>query len=59
MFTINSNRRFPHSITNNSDWLKTRSHEAYAKNYSIVFPHDEPLASRNVNKGVLHKVYAN
>ena len=43
-------------MTNDFDWLKSRSHEAYAKNYSIVFPHDEPLASRNVLKGALHEV---
>jgi len=26
------------------------------KNYSIVFPHDEPLASRNMKKDALHEV---
>lgn len=27
-------------------WVKDRTHESYAKTYSIVFPHDEPLAGR-------------
>lgn len=30
------------------EWIKERAHEAYCKNYSIVFPHDEPLAGRNL-----------
>ena len=38
---------------------KERSHEAYAKNYSMVFPHDEPLAGRNMKKvlSLVAKVY--
>ena len=31
-------------------WVSARSHESYAKNYSIIFPHDEPLAGRNMKK---------
>jgi sarcosine dehydrogenase len=31
----------------NKEWAKERSHEAYAKNYSIVYKNDEPLAGRN------------
>ena len=34
-------------------WLRERIHEAYAKNYSIVFPHDEPLAARPMKKDPL------
>ena len=30
------------------------SHEAYAKNYSIVYPHDEPLAGRDLLHSALH-----
>ena len=41
-------------MSRNGDWIKQRSHEAYAKNYSIVYPHDEPLASRNMKKSALH-----
>ncbi|KAK2188591.1 hypothetical protein NP493_127g01000 [Ridgeia piscesae] len=49
-------RRFPVSLTANSRWLRERSHEAYAKNYSIVYPHDEPLAGRNMRRDALHQV---
>uniref|UniRef100_A0A8C6JPK1 Uncharacterized protein n=1 Tax=Melopsittacus undulatus TaxID=13146 RepID=A0A8C6JPK1_MELUD len=48
-------RRFHHSLTNNNRWIRERSHESYAKNYSVVFPHDEPLAGRNVRKDPLHE----
>lgn len=43
-------------MVRNSRWLKETSHEAYAKNYSMVFPHDEQLAGRNIRKDVLHQV---
>ncbi|XP_046441775.1 sarcosine dehydrogenase, mitochondrial-like isoform X2 [Daphnia pulex] len=43
-------RRFSPDLTRNTDWIRQRSHEAYAKNYSIVYPHDEPLASRKMKK---------
>lgn len=49
-------RRFHHSLTDNNRWIRERSHESYAKNYSVVFPHDEPLAGRNVRKDPLHEV---
>uniref|UniRef100_UPI00358DEC94 sarcosine dehydrogenase, mitochondrial n=1 Tax=Myxine glutinosa TaxID=7769 RepID=UPI00358DEC94 len=49
-------RRFPHSMTDNNLWIKERSHESYAKNYSVVFPHDEPLACRNIRKDPFHQV---
>lgn len=39
-----------------SIWANERSHEAYAKNYSIVFPHDESLSGRNLNKDPFHEV---
>lgn len=35
-------------------WATERSHESYAKNYSIVFPNDQPLAGRNFTKDPLH-----
>ena len=50
------NRRFHHSLTDHRRWIRERSHEAYAKNYSIVFPHDEPLAGRNMRTDPLHEV---
>ncbi|GBM72943.1 Sarcosine dehydrogenase, mitochondrial [Araneus ventricosus] len=43
-------RRFSEKLTDNRKWIKERSHESYVKNYSIVYPHDEPLASRNMRK---------
>ncbi|CAG0924572.1 unnamed protein product, partial [Notodromas monacha] len=48
-------RRFHPNLIRNRKWVTERSHEAYAKNYSIVFPHDEPLAGRNANKGPLYE----
>nr|XP_056716394.1 sarcosine dehydrogenase, mitochondrial [Euleptes europaea] len=48
-------RRFHHSLTGNNRWLRERSHESYAKNYSVVFPYDEPLAGRNMRKDPLHE----
>uniref|UniRef100_A0A673HZ30 Sarcosine dehydrogenase, mitochondrial-like n=1 Tax=Sinocyclocheilus rhinocerous TaxID=307959 RepID=A0A673HZ30_9TELE len=49
-------RRFHHSLTNNNRWIRERSHESYAKNYSVVFPFDEPLASRNMRTDPFHQV---
>lgn len=49
-------RRFHSSITSDQKWLRERSHESYAKNYSMVFPHDEPLAGRNMRCDPFHKV---
>ena len=46
-------RRFSPDLTRNSDWIRQRSHEAYAKNYSIVYPHDEPLASRKMKQSAV------
>lgn len=50
-------RRFHHSLTDHPRWIRERSHESYAKNYSVVFPHDEPLAGRNMRRDPLHEVY--
>ena len=50
------NRRFHTSLTSNSKWSVERSHESYAKNYSVVYPHDEPLASRNMRCDPFHQV---
>ncbi|XP_023228229.1 sarcosine dehydrogenase, mitochondrial-like [Centruroides sculpturatus] len=52
-------RRFSSKLTNNKQWIKERSHESYAKNYSIVYPHDEPLASRNMRKDPFHEELLN
>lgn len=49
-------RRFHNSLTGNQRWIRERSHESYAKNYSVVFPFDEPLASRNMRRDPFHQV---
>ncbi|XP_056146908.1 sarcosine dehydrogenase, mitochondrial [Lampris incognitus] len=49
-------RRFHNSLTSDNRWIRERSHESYAKNYSVVFPFDEPLASRNMRKDPFHQV---
>uniref|UniRef100_A0AAR2IXA3 Sarcosine dehydrogenase n=1 Tax=Pygocentrus nattereri TaxID=42514 RepID=A0AAR2IXA3_PYGNA len=49
-------RRFHHSLTNNNRWIRERSHESYAKNYSVVFPFDEPLAGRKMRKDPFHQL---
>jgi len=46
-------RRFAPNLTRKGSWVRQRSHEAYAKNYSIVYPHDEPLASRKMKQSPL------
>ena len=49
-------RRFSPDLVGDQRWCRERSHEAYGKNYSILFPHDEPLAARNMKKDPLHQV---
>lgn len=48
--------RFLPEQRNNMVWIHERSHEAYAKNYSIIFPHDEPLSGRNLKVDPFHSV---
>ncbi|KAF0730620.1 hypothetical protein Ae201684P_021867 [Aphanomyces euteiches] len=55
MFSYDVNRFYP-SMLGNRRWNEERSHEAYAKNYSIVFPHDEPLAGRNIRLTPFHSL---
>jgi len=47
-------RRFCPRVSSDPAWVKARSHEAYAKNYSVIFPYDEPLAGRNAKKDALY-----
>lgn len=49
-------RRFTPKQKKAYDWATERSHESYAKNYSIVFPNDQPLAGRNFIQDPFHKV---
>lgn len=55
MFSFDVRRFLPKQMANHS-WATERSHEAYAKNYSMVFPHDQPLAGRNLITDSLHEV---
>lgn len=48
-------RRFNPALGSNDQWVRERSHESYVKNYSMVFPHDEPLAGRNQRKDPLYQ----
>ena len=43
-------RRYCPEISTNDSWIAQRSHESYAKNYAMIFTHDEPLAGRNAKK---------
>ncbi|XP_022697260.1 sarcosine dehydrogenase, mitochondrial-like isoform X2 [Varroa jacobsoni] len=52
-------RRFSPRVTSNLRWLRERSHEAYVKSYSIVYPHDEPLAARLMMKDPLFDDFLN
>jgi len=46
--------RFHPSTAHNDRWVEDRTHESYAKTYSVVFPHDEPLAGRSFLKSALY-----
>ncbi|RHY63960.1 hypothetical protein DYB30_011473 [Aphanomyces astaci] len=54
MFSYDIHRFHP-SMLGHATWNKERSHEAYAKNYAIVFRHDEPLAGRNIRLTPFHR----
>lgn len=46
--------RYTENQRTNQAYAIERSHESYAKNYSIVFPNDQPLAGRNFSQDPLH-----
>jgi len=46
--------RFHQNSVADPIWVRNRSHESYAKTYSIVFPHDEPLAGRQSRTSALY-----
>lgn len=48
--------RFTKDQTQDIIWANERSHEAYAKNYGIVFPYDQPLSGRNFKRDPFHEV---
>jgi hypothetical protein len=49
-------RRFTPEQRRDAAWVFAKSHESYATNYDIVFPHDEHLAGRNFHQGPFHQV---
>lgn len=54
MFSFDVRRFLPSQMAAHS-WATARSHEAYAKNYSMVFKNDQPLAGRNLIRDALHE----
>ncbi|XP_023307143.2 sarcosine dehydrogenase, mitochondrial [Lucilia cuprina] len=48
-------RRFTDKQSQATQWINEKSHESYAKNYSMVFKYDQPLAGRNFQKDPLHE----
>lgn len=49
-------RRFTERQRKNYEWIYERSHEAYATNYGIVYPHCQHMAGRNFEVDELHEV---
>lgn len=49
-------RRFTDTQCRATEWIKEKSHESYAKNYSMVFKYDQPLAGRDFQKDPLHDI---
>ncbi|XP_037949767.1 sarcosine dehydrogenase, mitochondrial [Teleopsis dalmanni] len=47
-------RRFTANQSKATQWIREKSHESYAKNYSMVFKYDQPLAGRNFQIDPLH-----
>ncbi|XP_052753764.1 sarcosine dehydrogenase, mitochondrial [Galleria mellonella] len=54
MFTFDI-RRFTPGQLSRAHWCRESSHEAYVRNYGIVFPHDERLAGRDASHDALHQ----
>ncbi|XP_072748351.1 sarcosine dehydrogenase, mitochondrial-like isoform X2 [Anoplolepis gracilipes] len=52
-------RRFIPEQRKNLVWINERCQEAYAKNYEIVFPHDERLSGRNLKTDPFHNLLIN
>ncbi|XP_076755351.1 sarcosine dehydrogenase, mitochondrial-like [Xylocopa sonorina] len=49
-------RRFLPEQRNNLIWINERSREAYATNYNIIFPHNQPLSGRNLKTNPFHNL---
>ena len=50
--------RFHKTSAADAVWVKDRTHESYAKTYSIVFPSDEALAGRGERTSALYSSLA-
>ena len=50
--------RFHKQNVADGGWVRSTTHESYAKTYAIVFPHDEPLAGRLSRTSALHDALA-
>ncbi|KAG0711741.1 Sarcosine dehydrogenase, mitochondrial [Chionoecetes opilio] len=48
-------RRFHPPLSKNKPWVLARSQECLISNYSVSFPHDDPLAGRGQRLSPLHK----
>ena len=55
MFTFDIRRYTPSQLAN-ARFVLERSHEAYARNYDLVFPADESLGGRGVQVAPLHQL---
>lgn len=53
VFSFDVSRFHPDTVRD-AAWVLDRTHESYAKTYSIVFPQDESLAGRDARKSGLH-----
>lgn len=40
-------RRYNKHLVNNKSWSRQRCHEAYARNYGIIFGYDEPISGKS------------
>mmetsp|Transcript_2604 Transcript_2604/g.6064 ORF Transcript_2604/g.6064 Transcript_2604/m.6064 type:complete len:923 (+) Transcript_2604:116-2884(+) len=53
LFSFDCARFHPETVAD-PKWVLDRTHESYAKTYSIVFPHDEAMAGRGARKSALY-----
>uniref|UniRef100_H2ZAI5 FAD dependent oxidoreductase domain-containing protein n=1 Tax=Ciona savignyi TaxID=51511 RepID=H2ZAI5_CIOSA len=51
-------RRYPTGLANPNKWLSEKSHEKFAKRYSLHYPHDHGLGGRNQRKGRLFQEHS-
>lgn len=49
-------RRFTPEQMDDKAWTLEKCHESYVTNYKMVFPHDAPLAGRNLKQDPFYEV---